>query len=207
MPLPPGRRRLRSGRAKPFKRPILKTPSGYRPRPGIMVYDKKGRLLPWNKLYSSKVKLVKVFRGTKYHTFFEPTKKMPTLTPKWAAEFLTPDEFDRLPEFTKPIKDYSSKKKYQAWDVAGQIDKTRGLRRKLLKITMTVKTGGGQFRKISTYTKIKASQKRSYQVFAAMNQAIGAAGFFLYNRVGGKLLAERVGRKVKLMKVLVEEII
>jgi hypothetical protein len=122
------------------------------------------------------------------------------------ARLLTRDEYERLPEVPIALRSFSPKGKYQAWNIAEQIDRSKGMRRKDLKITMEVQDGK-RLRKVTFYTKIKANQKRSYQIFSAMNQAIGAERLHLYKAVGGKLLADRKGRKVSLKRVVVEEVI
>jgi hypothetical protein len=121
------------------------------------------------------------------------------------AMTMTRDEFEMLPEALAKTREYKSSKKYKAWDIAEQIDKSKGLRRKLLKIELELLDGKSR-KKTSFYHVITSNKSRSYQIFVRINEAIGLEGGYLYNRVGTKLL-DRKGKKVKLDRVTVSEVL
>ena len=126
--------------------------------------------------------------------------------PSTLVDLLSRPEFESLKEATAPIKEYTSRSKYAAWDIAAQVDKTKGLRRKDIKLTVVV-DDGGRTRKIAIYHKIKRNTESNYRIFQRINEELGMAGFFLYDKVHGKMMSERKGRKVKLRRIIVEEVL
>lgn len=173
-----------------------------RPAPKRVIYrDAKGRFVAGRERYSKKVKMVQAVRGGELVVI----AKRP-LTPKMLADLLNQREFEAQPEAIRKLKDYTPKGKYQAWDLAEQIDKTRGVRRKTLKITMDLDDGGRK-RTIEFYHTIKRTKTSSYQIFRRINQEVGIEGFFLYDKVGSKIIADRKGKQVKIIGMTVNEVI
>ena len=176
-------------------------------RPQTLFRDWKGRFVsPMRRYEEDVVALVQSWRGYGKHGKYVDVIQYTGVTPEKMARLLTRDEYERLPEVPVSFKEFKPKGKYQAWNIAEQIDRAKGVRRKDLKVTMELQDGK-RLRKVSFYTKIKANQKRSYQIFTAMNQAIGAERLHLYKAVGGKILADRKGRRVSIRKVTVAEVI
>lgn len=168
----------------------------------IFFRDVQGRFLPERQRYSGKVKSVQAKRGGEYVTIIKDR----TPTPTMLADLLNQREFEQLPEALVKIKDYKPKGKYSAWDVAEQIDKTKRVRRKNLKVTMQI-MDGNRLKTIEFYHHIKSNQPSSYSIFRRINAEIGIEGFNLYSVVRGKHIADRKGKEVKLIGVTVEEII
>ena len=128
------------------------------------------------------------------------------LPPDFLAQVLTQPEFESLPEALEKVKDYASSKKYKAWDISEQIDVTKRIRRKDLKFTVEL-LDGRRKKTVTFYHKIKRNTSSSYSIFRRINQEIGLEGYFLYDRVAGKVLADRTGKQVHLVGIKVEEII
>jgi len=177
------------------------------PRPKPIFRDWHGRFVsPKDRYIPDKVALVQAWQGINVNARYVDIIRYTKVTPENMARLMTVDDYESLPATTKPLKSFKPKGKYQAWDIAEQIDKASGLRRKELRVTMEIQDGR-QLKKVVFYTKIKANQKRSYQLFTQMNQAIGVEKMHFYNRVGGKLMADRTGKKVVLKKVTVDQMI
>lgn len=172
--------------------------------------DRLGRFLPSSDRYTDRVKMVqRTVRGS-IVTVADDIDKTDGMTPERLSNLVTKTEFEGMPEALRDVKEYSSSKKYKAWDIANQIDKTKGLRRKLLKITMDLREGEGKKarkRTVSFYQEITANQQRSYQLFKRINQEIGFEGGFLYDRVGRKLLSDRRGKRLHLKGIKVQEVL
>lgn len=167
----------------------------------VVIRNKLGQFMPLAKRYEADVAMIQVVRHKRYTTVAERP-----LPPQDLANVLSQPEFESLPEAVKPIKSYTSGKKYKAWDIAEQIDATRGLRRKDLKLTVRVMDGDRQ-RKVVIYHKIKRNTKSSYALFRRINQELGLEGFYIYNRVGQKILADRTGKQVHLLEIEVERVL
>lgn len=157
--------------------------------------------------YSGKVESVQAFRGGGYVEVVE-SHAGKKIKPEDLIDVLNRREFEELPEALTEVAQYESKKKYKAWDVANQIDKTKGLRRKDLKITMELMDGKRK-KTVSFYTKLKRTSTASYQIFSRMNKEVGTEGVQLFgsHNVEGKHTADRKGKAVKLGKVIVEVVI
>jgi len=168
----------------------------------IILRDSKGRFLPASERYKGKVKTVQVKRRDKYVTVVEQGK----VTPETLAEVTTREEFESLSEALGRRFHFETKRKYRAWHISEQIDKTKGLRRKLLKITLNLRDGK-RLRPVAFYHEITANQKRSYQLFQRINNAVGMEGAYLYDRIGGKIIADRKGKKMTLESVDVQEVL
>lgn len=162
----------------------------------------KGQFVPERKRYTKVVKSVQAKRGGEYVTIIKDR----TPTPTMLADLLNQREFEQLPEALVKIKDYTPKGKYSAWNIAEQIDKTKRVRRKNLKVTLRV-LDGNRLKTIEFYHHIKSNQPSSYSIFRRINAEIGIEGYNLYSVVRGKHIADRKGKQVKLVDVLVEEII
>jgi hypothetical protein len=168
--------------------------------PNIIFRDAAGKFVKYSERYLPKVAMVQARRRGEYEVLAERV-----LPPEDLADLLSGREFEQLPEATTPFAEYTSNKKYKAWDIAEQIDSTRGVRRKDLKITMEIMDGKRK-KQLSFYQKIKSNQKSSYHLFKRMNEELGFEGLHLYKTAGGKHLADRKGRKVRLVRVRVEEV-
>lgn len=167
----------------------------------VIFRDAGGKFLPQSERFTKKVAMVQVVR----HGSFITLAKKP-LSSNDLAQVLSQTEFESLKEALKLVKVYRSSKKYKAWDIAEQIDKTKKLRRKDLKFTLVVNDGGRQ-KSFSFYHQIKRNSKSSYQLFRRLNQEIGLEGMFLYDKIHGKLMADRTGKKVSLVEVIVQEVV
>jgi hypothetical protein len=177
----------------------MKRKSGSKIR--VIFRDKDGRFIPQSDRYTKRVAKIQVVRNRKVRDIASGP-----LSSKDLAQVLSQREFESLTEATKLVKTFSSKKKYKAWDIASQIDKTKGLRRQNLKLTVMVNDGGRQ-KKFTFYHNIKRNSKSNYQIFRRINQEIGLEGMFLYDRVGGKFLSDRTGKKVSLLGIKVEKVV
>jgi len=169
--------------------------------PRVVFRDERGRFLNGADRYQPKVAMIQVVRNQQYLVVSERM-----LPPEDLVNVLNHREFESLPEALIPKAYVKSTSKYKAWDVAEQIDRLKGVRRKQLKFTVQLQDGRRK-REVVFYHKIKRNQKSSYHIFRRINQEIGLEGFYLYNRVGGKMLADRTGKQVKLLGIKVEEII
>jgi hypothetical protein len=169
--------------------------------PRVIFRDIKGRFMNPRDRYKSEVAMVQVVRNREYMIVSERM-----LPPDSLVNVLNQREFESLPEALVQKKFYQTKKKYAAWDIAEQIDRTKKIRRKDLKLTVELQDGK-QKRKVVFYHRIKRNNPSSYHLFRRINQEIGLEGFFLYNKAGGKVLADRTGKQVKLIGINVEEII
>lgn len=167
----------------------------------IVFRDKRGRFLPQTDRYEPEVSMIQVQRKGEWITLAERS-----LPPDELATVLNQREFESLPEALSEVDTYTSTSKYKAWDIAEQIDKTKGIRRKDLKYTITLQDGKRR-RQISFYHRVKRNTSGSYGIFQRINQEIGLEGLFLYDRAGGKILADRKGRKVRLVNIKVEQVI
>lgn len=170
----------------------------------VIFKDKHGKFVKHADRYKPGV-VQKVF--VKRRDRYVPVVEKGGLTPEMLADVTTRDEFESMPEAVREIKTFSSKKKYKAWDIAEQIDRSKGMRRKLLKITMEVEGVGRKPKFISFYHEINTNKSRSYHLFKRMNDAIGFENMNFYKTAGGKALSERSGKSVKLKTVKVEEVI
>jgi hypothetical protein len=167
----------------------------------VIFRDARGKFLPQADRYTPKVAMVQAVRN-KYYTILAERG----LPAKDLIEVLSQREFESLKEATKLVKDYSSKSKYKAWDIAEQIDKTKGIRRQDIKLTVSI-NDGGKLKQFSFYHQIKRNTSGSYNLFRRINQEIGLEGMFLYDQANGKMLADRTGKKVKLVGIKVEKIV
>jgi hypothetical protein len=170
-------------------------------RPKVVIRDRLGRFMSLADRYKPDVAMIQTVRNKRYTIVAERP-----LPPEDLINVLSQREFESLPEALIDVKDYTSKAKYKAWDIASQIDKTKGIRRKQLKVTVSVRDGR-RLKTVIFYHKVKRNTASSYAIFRRINQEIGLEGFYLYDRVAGKILADRTGRQVRLEKVKVEEII
>lgn len=173
----------------------------------IIFRDARGRFVKYEDRYKAKVKSVQLFRrdeeGEKRYI---TVAKGGQMTPTRLATITTRTEFESLPEARGKAREFTSNKKYKAWDIAEQIDSTKGMRRHLLRITINLRDGK-RLKPVTMYHIIKGNKKLSYQLFSRINDAIGAAGMNLYTRVGGRILPDRKGKTVKLESVTVEKVL
>lgn len=174
----------------------------------IIFRDAKGRFVAEAERYSTRVKSVQIRRRDPEtdETRWMTVAKGGRMTPQRLAELTTRTEFESMEEARIPLKEYKTRKKYAAWDIAEQIDATKGIRRKLIRVTMDIREGK-RLRKVSFYHNINSNKKRSYHIFRRMNDALGMEGLVLYKKAGGRILPDRRGKEVKLEKVVVEEVL
>jgi len=168
----------------------------------VVFRDPLGRFMRQADRYKPGVAMVQAVRNKRYIILAERG-----LPPESLINVLSQREFESLPEALIDRGDYTSKKKYKAWDIAEQIDRTRGIRRKQLKFTIRILVGKRQ-KSVTFYHKIKRNTASSYAIFRRINQELGLEGYFLYDRTpSGKVLADRTGKQVHLQGIDVEEII
>jgi hypothetical protein len=175
--------------------------------PRVVFRDKIGRFLARSERYKpEKVGMIQAIRPS-FGELVWFTLAERAMSPEDLPNVLSQPEFESLPEALVDIKEYSSKKKYKAWDIAEQIDLTKRVRRKDLKFTVSLMAGRRK-KTVTFYHKIKRNTKSSYALFRRINQEIGLEGYFLYDRTpSGKVLADRTGRQVHLLGIKVEEVI
>lgn len=192
---------------KQYPKPITVKRGGRQvPRPQIIVKGFDGRFMKLADRYSDKVASIWAYRSGRYVDLIHPEYTGQPVKPEDLMIMLRRDEFEKLPEAVKAVKSFKPKSRYQVWNLSEQIDRTKGIRRKLIKLTIRVRDGR-RLRKVTMYTKVKGNQKRSYQIFKQINDTLGAEGFFTYDRVGSKLLADRKGRKISIEGIDVDEVI
>lgn len=177
-----------------------------RPKTRVVFRDGNGKFVKASDRYRKAAIVQAVRKGHVFDLIDTRITKGVKITPSTLVNVLTRDEFESLDEALVPFKVYTSKKKYAAWDVSEQVDQTKGIRRKTLKYTVEV-IDGKRKRFISFYHRVNRNTSASYQIFRRINQEIGLEGMFLYDRIGGKILADRTGKKIKLGKVTVEKIV
>lgn len=161
-----------------------------------------GRFVPAEDRLKKKVKSVEAFRRGRWVTLIDGGK----ITQKDLAVVLNRKEFEEIPAAYQPIKDISPRSKYQAWNLAEQIDKMRGVRRKLLRIKIVVDVGGKK-KSIQFYQKINQNRKSSARIYHRINEALGAEGYYTYKSINGKTISERKGKQVKIVKASIEEVL
>lgn len=167
----------------------------------VVFRDERGRFMPHAKRFDKHIAMVQAVRNGYYTILAERG-----LGARDLAQVLSQREFESLGEATVPVKLFTSGKKYRAWDIAEQIDKTKKIRRQDLKFTVMIDDGGRK-KAFTFYHQIKRNSKSSYQLFRRINQEIGLEGMFLYDRVGGKIMSDRTGKQVKLLGIQVEKIL
>lgn len=169
-------------------------------KPRVIFRDALGRFMRAEDRYKPEVAMVQAVRNREYIILAERMLK-----PDLLVQVLNQREFESLPEALFDRGTKSSTAKYKAWDIANQIDQMKGIRRKDMKYTVVV-MDGKQKREISFYHRIKRNTAASYDLFRRINQEIGLEGFYIYRTAAGKILADRTGKKVRLVGVKVEEI-
>ena len=168
----------------------------------VIFRDKSGKFLPQEERFDEdKVGMVQVVRNGIYTILAENALK-----PKDLVQVLSQREYESLKEATVHVKTYTSKSKYKAWDIAGQIDKTKKIRRQQIKLTVTIMDGKQQ-KQFSFYHQIKRNSASSYSLFRRINEELGWEGVFLYDRIHGKMMADRKGKKVSLKSIRVDKVI
>lgn len=173
-----------------------------KPPARIRFIDKKGRFVSAEKRYEKdKVARVQVKRRNRYVDVI-----VGKVTPEKLADVTSRQEFESLPPAHHQVAEFKSTKKYKAWDIAGKINSTKRVRRKLLRVTMEIDDKGRK-RKVDFYTRINRNSSAQYNIFSRMNEALTGGKFFLYDRVSGKKIEGRKGKKVSLLRVTVDEVL
>jgi len=180
-------------------------------QPGSVAFrDKQGKFVKHSERFTDKVFMLQAYRSGQMDELsvrdVRHPKPGPLVTPEHLATLLVPREYESLGEATLPIASFESGSKYKAWDIAEQIDQMKGIRRKDLKLNIVIQDGDRE-RTITMYHKIKGNGPSSYRLFQRFNEEIGFEGYYLYKTAGGKIIADRRGRKVSLKRIDVEEIV
>lgn len=172
---------------------IPKKPRGRK----VVFRDALGRFVAEKERYQKAVMVQRVIKG-KYITVTEGKTRV---TPKRLVELVPQDEFEALPAAYKDPEAIMTKaKKYTAWDLSTKMEKIRGIRGKMLKVTMMIRDGD-RMKEISFFRRVKRRGNFAYGFFRAMNEAIGNEGGYLYNRVASKIFPDRRGRQVNLIGI------
>lgn len=137
----------------------------------VIFKDGLGRFVAAEDRYK-KATTVMVRRGKKYVKVIEDSE----VTPKKLAIVTTRQEFESLPPAFKHIKQIkpaatTKKTKNKTWDIARDITKIRGVRDKLIKVTVRYKKGR-RSRTVSFYHKISARKKSDYTLFKHLKEAV-----------------------------------
>ncbi len=144
--------------------------------------------------YQDAVVMERIVRGKTYKV----TEGEKVLTPKRIASLLPRDEFEALkPNFTVPVRFRPKAKKFTAWNVAGQIQKMRGIRGHTIRVTLNL-LQGRQLRQLTFYRRVRRKGAVQGGLFHQMQEALQLAKVYLYNRIGNRIFPERRGRKVRL---------
>lgn len=168
---------------------MVKIPKDRRKGQKVIFRDDRGRFVSPKERYQKATTVQRLFRG-KYHTVIEKRK----VTPKLLVSVINQDEFEDLPANYADDKPVESKaQKYRAWDLAGKLEKQRGVRGKVLRVTMNI-MDGKRMREVTFFHRIRRRGPMQYSIFKAMNEAIKNEGGYLYNRIGSKLLPDRKGK-------------
>jgi hypothetical protein len=166
---------------------------------------KDGRFVPAEERFTQ-AKTVEAFRRGRWVTLIE--EKKGHISPKDLAIVLNRKEFENIAPAYDPVVTVKPRSKYQAWNIAEQIDKTRGVRRKLLRVKITIQDSKGKQKQVQFYQKINKNQKSSARIYHRINEVLGAEGYYTYKTGrGGGIIGERKGRKVKIVKATVEQVL
>lgn len=134
----------------------------------VIFKDGLGRFVKAEDRYK-KATTVLVRRGKKYVPVIEDSE----VTPKKLAQVTTRPEFESLPPAFKHIKRVeaptSKKVKNKTWKLAQDIARTRGVKDKLVKITVKFRKGR-RGRTASFYHKIPAKKKSDYMLFKHLKE-------------------------------------
>ena len=159
--------------------------------------DELGRFVAQAERYQKAITVERKV-GRRWHKITEGHR---VITPARLANLVPRTEFEGLaPNYGHPVEIKPTAKKFTAWDVAQQANKTRGLRGHVVKVTMNLRDGD-RLRKITFYRRVKRRGDITYGFFQQMNKVIGNEKLFLYDRVGSKLIADRKGKQVHLQSI------
>lgn len=169
----------------------------------VVFRDKDGHFVKAEDRYvKGKVKTMEVMRRGKLVVVAEGGK----FTPERIARVTTRQEFEALPDAFEPVKTFTSNKKYQAWDIAEKIDRTPGMRRKLLRVTLEVQVGT-RTRRVHFYQKLRSNQRGNITLWRRINETLGFEGLYTYrDKPDGTRIPGRIGRKTTLKSVVVDEV-
>lgn len=137
--------------------------------PKVIFKDGLGRFVKAEDRYK-KASTVLVRRRGKYVPVIEDS----VITPKNLAQVTTRPEFESLPPAFKHIKRIEAatgaKVKNKTWDMAQKIAKVRGVRDKLVKVTVKFKKGR-RGRTVTFYHKIPSKKKSEYMLYRQLKEA------------------------------------
>lgn len=168
----------------------------------VLFRDKKGRFVSPKYKYEKKVKSVQVRRGGRYVTVIEKGQ----VTPEKLAHVTNRYEFEKLPPSYESAGIVKPAGKYKAWDAAKKVDALRGLRGKTVKVEFDIYDGKRK-RTMSFHYHMKKGTKASYGIFTEINEQLSGSGLYLYDKLKGKILADRRGKQVTMGEVRVSEMI
>lgn len=173
----------------------------------VLFRDELGRFVAEADRYQKAVSVQRFVKG-RYMTVTQDWRDLPVkkrrLTPKRLVDILNQDEFESLPSTFGGGRDITpTARKYVAWDLAQKAMKARGLRGKAVRVTMEIKDGDAT-RFISFIHQFRRKGAKPYGLFTHMNEAIGNAGGFFYNKIRSKLLSDRKGRQMHLKGIKLE---
>jgi len=173
---------------------MVKVPKDQRIGRRVVFRDRRGRFVAESERYQRATRVYRQFRG-KYHEVW--TGKQ--LTPKKLANLLPRPEFEELaPNFSAERTLVPRNKHFTAWDLSQQVNRLRGLRGHMVRVTMVLRDGK-QARKITFFRRAKRKGNMAYGFFRQANVAIGMEGGYLYNRIGSKFFPDRKGKRVRLV--------
>lgn len=169
-----------------------------------MFLGPNGRMVPESRRYQDASRVLRLFRG-KWHEIINDGKVKGKITPKRLVDLVPRHEFEALAaNYTDPVTLSPRSKVFRAWELANRLGSVRGIRGHTVRITLRVQDGK-RIRLVSFFRKVKPKGDFSYGFFKQMNNAIGMEGGYLYNRIEGKLLRDRIGRKMHLISMDVQK--
>lgn len=174
----------------------------------VLFKDGFGRFVKAEDRYK-KATTVQVLRRGKYVTVIDSAE----VTPTKLAQVTNRTEFESLPPAFKHIKRVEAKPtrrkkapKDAAWQMAQQIAGTRGIRDKLVKITVTVRKGKRK-RLVSFFHKIPKNKKTTYMLFKRLREASGGKELPFWYDIGEDDLDDLMEDDVNIEGAEIEQVL
>lgn len=152
---------------------------------GIRMRDYRGRFVPLALRYKKGlVKTVEVFRGVD-HPHWITVINTGNVTLKRLTQVIRRREFEAIPAAYEDLVriDVSKRKKNKVMAAAIAIDKTRGVRRHLLRITARARING-RIRTKTFFQKINKPGESSYRIYESIYIAFGRKAPYSYDAIG-----------------------
>lgn len=169
--------------------------------PKVVFRDKKGQFVKQSDRYRVPVD---VYTRTGPKGYRKLTEKPSKLNEHRLATILSRPAFDSLEVIHKDVGTFRSRRKEAIWDIAGEIDTTKGVRRSHLYVEIHLKDKTG--RKVVIEKQLpRIKQNTSARAFIAsvLNRAIEGEGMMIYDRTREKIIASRYGlEKAKVEKIV-----